>query len=59
MMQELTYAFPILSWLVFLPLIGAFIIWVQEDQDLIRKSALGVSGLQLALAMLVFKDFVP
>jgi NADH-quinone oxidoreductase subunit M len=59
MMQELTYAFPILSWLVFLPLIGALIIWVLEDQDLIRKSALGVSGLQLALAALVFKDFVP
>jgi NADH-quinone oxidoreductase subunit M len=59
MMQELTYAFPILSWLVFLPLIGALIIWVQQDQDLIRKSALGISGLQLALAALVFKDFVP
>ena len=59
MMQELTYAFPILSWLVFLPLIGALIIWVAQDQDLIRKSALAVSGFQLSLAALVFKDFVP
>jgi NADH-quinone oxidoreductase subunit M len=58
MMQELTYAFPILSWLVFLPLIGALIIWVLQDQDLIRKAALGVSLLEVALTAIVFKDFV-
>ena len=59
MMQELTYTFPILSWLVFLPLIGALSIWVLQDQDLIRKAALGVSLLEVALTAIVFKDFVP
>ncbi len=59
MMQELTYAFPILSWLVFVPLIGALVIWVLEDQDLIKKSALGVAAFEVALAAIVFKDFVP
>jgi NADH-quinone oxidoreductase subunit M len=59
MMQELTYAYPILSWLVFVPLIGALIIWVLEDQDLIRKSALGTAAVELVLVAILFKDFVP
>jgi len=58
MMQELTYAFPILSWLVFLPLIGALIIWVLQDEDLIRKAALGVALFEVALTAVVFRNFV-
>lgn len=39
MMQELTYAFPILSWLVFLFVIVVLIIWVKNDQKVSRETA--------------------
>ena len=47
MMQELTYAFPILSWLVFLVTIIALIIWVKNDRQVIRKSVLVMSGFHI------------
>ncbi len=59
MLHELTYGFPILSFLIFLPLLGAIAIWRLEDEDLIKKTALGVAGLELALAAIVLLNFVP
>lgn len=44
MMQELTYAFPILSWLVSLLVIIALIIWVKNDQKVSRETARVMSG---------------
>jgi hypothetical protein len=44
MMQELTYAFPILSWLVFLFVVIALIIWVKNDQKVSRETARAMSG---------------
>ena len=44
MMQELAYAFPILSWLVFLFVMVAFIIWVKIDQKVSKETARVMSG---------------
>lgn len=44
MMQELIYAFPILSWLVFLFVMVALIIWVKNDQKVSRETARAMSG---------------
>lgn len=59
MHEELTFGFPILSILLFLPLIGAFVLWTQKNADLLKKSALGIAVLELALAVLMLLRFVP
>jgi NADH-quinone oxidoreductase subunit M len=59
MLEELTYGFPILSLLIFLPLLGAIALWWLEDEDLIKKSALGVAALELALAAILLLGFAP
>lgn len=59
MLEELQFGFPILSVLLFLPLVGAIVLWMQEDTDLIKKSALGVAGLELALSVLLLLRFIP
>lgn len=59
MLQELSYGFPILSLLIFLPLLGAVAISRLADEDLIKKTALGVAGLELAVAVILLLDFVP
>ena len=59
MIQELTFGVPILSMLVFLPLVGAIIIWIMEDHDLIKKFALAVAVLEMALAVILLEAFVP
>ena len=52
--------FPILSVLWLLPLIGAIAIWLfQHDEDLIRKMALGVAGLELFVSVLLLWYFTP
>jgi NADH-quinone oxidoreductase subunit M len=52
--------FPILTILIFLPLGGALIIWLfQQDEDLIRKSALAFAGLELFIAVLLLWYFTP
>src|SRR5207247_9994850 len=51
--------FPILTVLIFLPLFGAVIIWLfQKDEDLIRKSAVAIAGLELFISVLLLKYFV-
>lgn len=59
MQEELTFGFPILSVLIFLPLLGAILLWGQRDQDLMKKSALGIAVLELALSALLLMRFVP
>src|SRR5207245_6621476 len=46
--------FPILTVLTFLPLVGAAVLWLLlEDEDLIRKSAMAVAGLEFFIALLL------
>ena len=53
MLEEFGFGFPILSYLIFLPLVGAAVLWLIEDEDLVRTAALGISLIELALAVLV------
>ena len=59
MLEEFSFTFPILSYIIFLPLVGAAILWLLEDEDLIKTAALGVALLELALTILVLLRFVP
>jgi NADH-quinone oxidoreductase subunit M len=59
MLEELSFGFPILSLLVFLPLVGALIIWQLEDEDLISNAALAIAVVELVLASVVLIRFVP
>lgn len=59
MLEEFSFGFPILSYLIFLPLVGAAVLWLIEDEDLIKATALGISLLEMALAILVLLRFVP
>ncbi|MGE0274837.1 MAG: NuoM family protein [Nitrospiraceae bacterium] len=59
MLEEFSFTFPILSYIIFLPLVGAAILWLLEDEDLIKTAALGVALLELALSVLVLLRFVP
>jgi NADH-quinone oxidoreductase subunit M len=58
-LQELTYSFPILSLLLFFPLLGAVVLWLLEDEDLIRNAAVGISVFELILAGVLLMDFKP
>ncbi|MDE3242433.1 MAG: NADH-quinone oxidoreductase subunit M [Nitrospirota bacterium] len=59
MLQELTFGFPILSLILFLPLLGAILIALLKEEDLIKNAAMGVSLLELVLAVIVLLRFVP
>src|SRR5919109_5052590 len=59
MLQELTYGFPILSLLLFFPLLGSLVLWLLEDEDLIRNAAVGISVFELILAGVLLTDFQP
>jgi NADH-quinone oxidoreductase subunit M len=59
MQEEFQFGFPILSFLIFFPLMGALIIWSMKDVDLIKKTSLGVAGLELVVAVLMLLRFVP
>ena len=60
MQEELqVVGFPILSFLTFFPLIGALILWSLKDQDLIKKSTLGIAGIEMFVAALMLIRFVP
>ncbi len=59
MLQELTFGFPILTLLVFLPLGGALLIWLLGDRDLIKKLTLAIAVLEMGLAVVVLRGFVP
>ncbi|MGB0911262.1 MAG: complex I subunit 4 family protein [Nitrospirales bacterium] len=59
MQEELQAGFPILTFLTFFPLLGAIAIWSMKDLDLIKKSALGVTALELIVATWLLFGFVP
>lgn len=56
----ITYSFPLLSWLIWLPIAGAVLVLLIGDERaaLARWAALGVSLATLALACLLWRDFV-
>lgn len=59
MLEELTFGFPILSLLLFFPLVGATLLWLLEGEDLIKNAALGISVLELILSGVMLMRFVP
>ncbi len=59
MQEELQAGFPILTFLTFFPLLGAMAIWAMKDEDLIKKSALGIAVLELIVAAWLLLGFVP
>src|SRR5512134_2801464 len=59
MLEEFSFGFPILSYLIFLPLAGAAVLWLIEDEDLLKTTTLGITLVELALACLVLVRFVP
>src|SRR5262245_66375369 len=59
MLEELVSAFPILSCLLFLPVAGAAVLWLFDDEDLIRTSALTIALVEFALSLFVLLRFVP
>jgi NADH-quinone oxidoreductase subunit M len=59
MLDELTFGFPILSLLLFFPLLGAMVLWLIQDEDLLKSSSLGIAVLELILAGMVLFHFEP
>jgi len=60
MLQELSFGFPILSLILFLPLAGALVLWaLEEEEDLVKHAALGISVLELILTAVLLTRFVP
>lgn len=59
MLEELTVGFPILSCILFLPVVGAIILWVVEDEDTVRGATLTIALVELALSIFVLVRFVP
>jgi NADH-quinone oxidoreductase subunit M len=59
MLEELTFGFPVLSFLLFMPLLGAVLLWLLDDEDLIKNAALGISVLELILAGIMLLRFKP
>ena len=59
MLEELTAGFPILSCILFLPVVGAAVLWLFDEEDMIRTSALTIALVELALSVFVLLRFVP
>jgi NADH-quinone oxidoreductase subunit M len=59
MLEELSFNFPILSCLLAVPLLGALVLWFLDDEEMVKAVGLGVSLLELALAIVVLVHFVP
>lgn len=59
MLQEIEFAFPLLTFVIFFPLLGAAVLWVLKDETLIRPLALGIAVVELAAAILLLVGFVP
>ena len=49
MIEELASTFPILTCILFLPVIGAVVLWLFDDEDMVRTSALTIALLDLHL----------
>ncbi|HMU53540.1 MAG TPA: NADH-quinone oxidoreductase subunit M [Nitrospira sp.] len=59
MLEELSSTFPILSCILFFPLAGAALLWLIDEEDMLRTSALAVSLIELAMTIFVMVRFVP
>ncbi|MDF0651817.1 MAG: NADH-quinone oxidoreductase subunit M [Nitrospira sp.] len=59
MIEELTAGFPILSCILFLPVVGAAVLWLLDDEDMVRTSALTIALVEFALSVFVLLRFVP
>ena len=59
MFEELTAGFPILSCILFLPVAGAVVLWLFDEEDMGRTSALTIALVELALSVFVLLRFVP
>jgi NADH-quinone oxidoreductase subunit M len=59
MLEELTAGFPFLSCILFLPVVGAAVLWVVDDEDTVRSAALTIALVELALCIFVLLRFVP
>ncbi len=59
MLEELSATFPILSCILFFPLMGAAVLWLFDDEDMVRTSALTISLVELAMTIFVMARFVP
>src|SRR5262245_55093173 len=59
MLEELSSTFPILSCILFFPFVGAAVLWLFDDEDMVRTSALTISLVELALTIFVLARFVP
>ena len=59
MLEELTAGFPILSCILFLPIVGAAVLWLFDEEDMVRTSALTIALVELALSVFVLLRFVP
>ncbi|HSF69270.1 MAG TPA: proton-conducting transporter membrane subunit, partial [Nitrospira sp.] len=59
MLEQLDSTFPILTCLLFFPLVGAAVLWLFDDEDMVRTSALTIALVELAMAVFVLMRFVP
>jgi NADH-quinone oxidoreductase subunit M len=59
MLEELTAGFPILSCILFLPVVGAAVLWLLDDEDMVRIAGLAIALVELALSVFVLLRFVP
>ncbi len=59
MLEELTAVFPILSCILFLPVVGAIVLWFVDDEDTVRSSTLTIALVELALSVFVLLRFIP
>src|ERR1041385_6743086 len=59
MLEEMASTFPILTCILFLPVIGAVVLWLFDDEDMVRTSALTIALLELAFSVFVLMRFTP
>ena len=59
MLEELASTFPILTCILFLPVIGAAVLWLLDDEDKVRISALAIALVELVLCIFVLIRFIP
>ena len=52
MLEELTAGFPILSCILFLPVVGAAVLWLFDDEDMVGPQ-LTIALVELALSVFV------
>ncbi len=59
MLEELASTFPILTCILFFPLVGAMLLWLLKDEDTVRASTLTIALVELALSVFVLFRFLP